>query len=344
MAGGAAARLAPAGAGLLLLAAAALLTARSGAPALGRGELAPAPEARAGDAALEVAQATRRVEIRGRTLRRRIRSLTRAVDHEEDALKQSGVNVKLSQLQDFKLDVGDLKSAFARVSAEVKLPAAAASAPNGKDGGRLPVAVREKQKKMLDKALALADSAIEDDSMTAAKRAAWQKDEAAYHEALIKAAKSNSDIKGAEAKKESIEAMATLLQKEKALLKAREHREALQRLAKSRHDKLVALDEALQHKLDSTIANALKDAKRALAKKNTQNSKPSKAVVMQWAAAAKAAKRGDTGAVHAFCSEQADSKACVSALKRHAASKKPCSPLNPGYFQCLGVKDTGGTL
>jgi len=344
MAGGAA-RKTTAGAGLLLLAAAALLSARSGAPALGRGELAPAPGARAGEAAFEVAQATRRVEVRGRTLRRRIRSLTRAVEREEDALKKSGVHVKLSQLQDFKLDVGDLKSAFARVSAEVKLPAAEASAPDGKDGGRLPAAVREKQKKMLDKALALADSAIKDDSMAAAKRVAWQKDEAAYHQALVKAAKSNSDIKGAEAKKESIDAIATLLQKEKALLKAREHREALQRLAKSRHDKLVALDEALQHKLDSTIESALKDAKRALARKNTQNSsKPIKAVVMQWAAAAKAAKRGDTGVVHAFCSAQADSKDCVSALKRHAASKKPCSPLNPGYFQCLGIKDTGGTL
>jgi len=341
MAGGAAARLAaPASGALLLLAAAALLAARAGVPAAGRGErVAPAGGFE------QVAQAKKLVETRGRTLARRLRSLTRAVDDDEHALKESGLHVRLSQLQGFKLDVGDLKSAFARVSTKVKIPAQEAAAKGGAHARRLPAAVREKQKKLLDKALALADSAIEDDSKAAAKRAAWQKDEAAYKQALVAAAQSHASLRRAEAKLHKRKTEGVLLVKEKALLKARERREALQRVATARRDTADAADRSLQRKIDSTIAHALADAKRELARKAHARSKtPSKAVVMQWAAAAKAAKRGDSGAVHAFCSAQAHSKDCVSVLQHHAASKKPCNPEKPGYFQCLGVENTGGTL
>ena len=91
MAGGAAARLAaPASGALLLLAAAALLAALAGVPAAGRGErVAPAGGFE------QVAQAKKLVETRGRTLARRLSSLTRAVDDDEHALKESGLHVRL---------------------------------------------------------------------------------------------------------------------------------------------------------------------------------------------------------------------------------------------------------
>jgi len=329
-----------AGCACLLLVAAAVLTpggrpdaaARAALLATGRAEAAPEQLLLHGYE--RVAHTKKLLELRGRTLAKQIRSLTRAVDREEIALKRHGVHVKASDLEDFKSDVDSIKASFSRVRHAAKLSAAAMQ--TDAHGKKLPAKVRVQQKKLLDKARKLVDSAIKDDTQAAEKRSAVKKDDAAYKEALIEAAQANTAYSREKAKLKQRAAEAALLKKEKGLLKARERREALER-------KNEAKATALQREIDATISRAVKSAKRDLAGKKTP-SKPAKGVVLKWAAAAEAAKRGDTRAVHSFCNSQADSQSCAKALLRHGTSKKPCNPEMAGYFRCLGVEDTGGTL
>jgi len=289
------------------------------------------------DGVEQVAKTKKMMEVRARTLARRIRSLTRAVKAEETSLKSHGAKVKMSQLQDFKSGVDGIEAAFKRVSSLAKI-----TATGGKEHFTLPAKIQAQQKKLLDAALMMVDKATMDDKAAGLKRSATQKDEAAYNKALIKAATSNADLQRARAKKAHRQADALLLAKETHLLKARERREALEQLAAARRTKEENTALSLQRNIDKTITSAVNDAQHDLATKTPK--RPSKSTVMHWASAAKAAVKGDTRTVHAFCNKQGDSQDCVEALTRQAAAKKPCNPEMPGYYSCLGVKSTGGTL
>lgn len=330
------------GAGLVLVLAAALLTPRGQPDAAVRAALLAAGHGEASPQQLlmhgyeRVAHTKKVLELRGRTLARRIRALTRAVNGEAKALKRHGVHVKMSELDDVKNDVADIRAAFSRATHAAKLSAATTSLQTTAPDKNVPARVLVEQKRLLEKARKLADAAIKDDSKAAAKKAAATSDDAAYKQALVEAAQDHAKYQRQRAKLQQRAAEAVLLKKEKALLKAREKREALERSTEAKAT-------ALQQEIDATISRAAKSAKRDLARKEA-SAKPTKGVVLKWAAAAKAAKRGDTHAVDSFCNTQADSKGCKKTLLRHAASKKPCDPEMAGYFRCLGVEDTGGTL
>jgi len=188
----------------------------------------------------------------------------------------------------------------------------------------------------------MVDKAMTDDRAAATAATASKMDDTAYKQALVKAAMSNAHLQRARAKHAIQQADTVLLAREKRLLKAREQREALEQLAAAQRSKDQSQATAMQREIDHTISHAVRDAEQDLAR-NTPK-RPSKHTVQQWAAAATAAARGDTPALHAFCNKQGDSRGCVKALRRHGASKKPCDPEMPGYFACLGVQSTGGTL
>ena len=277
-------------------------------------------------------QTKRFLELRGRTLARRMQALTRAVKDEEEALKRHGVETSVSQIQDVDVDIDDMQSALKRVSRVVKIPAL-------KEEKERSTKVTAEQKTMLDKSLVLVDLALKNDQKAAAEKKATEKEEAAYKQALVKAVHYDTKLEQEKSKIAVRKSEAEVLKKEKALLRAREHREALERLAEARRKK----EDALQKDIDASIARGLRAAKSVL------NKVPSKDVARSWAAALKAAVKGDNHSVAKFCSTQTARKDCVRMLFQHAhaqhrSAKKPCNAELPGYFRCIGVTDTGGTL
>ena len=302
------------------------------------------------------------MKLRGRVLARQISSLKKAVVDNEKPLERSGLP---------SLQVSDIEDDIAAFEAEFENVAKLAQLGKVTKGGshKAPASVVAKQKKLLDQARALAGKALADDEIADAKRKAAEQDEEAYKQALISAGKAHLEAKREKVQIAQRAAALTLLKKAKAVLKAREQREQREKLVQQAREKSEAEKRkimAMQHKLDVTIAAAEKEALSDL-RKNAHAEvsfkvplKMSKTSALAWAHAADAAARGDSHAVITFCRTQAHSRACMESLARHRASggkratragstghgghARACNAAEPGYFECLGVHDTGGTL
>ena len=317
----------------------------------------------------EVERTKRLLAARGRLLAQRIAALRGAVREEVVQLARHGVPA--AQLSDMREDTRDIQAALASVAKLAKLKHWRVKAPVP---APLPSKVRAKQKRLLDRALKLADKAVADDKSSTAKRRAAAREDKAYRHALAAAAQAHRALNRKQEQLNEQRHALQLLNEEKALLKAHEHREARQRRARAQKQEKDHAMAVTQHDIDAAIAAAEKAAKADLSRQARQGAaaavarvapaSPGSGTVLTWAGAATAAERGDMHTVKAFCQSQSESTGCMTALtahehharglgsasgqnKRGAAQGRvhlPCDPQKPGYFKCLGIHSTGGTL